>query len=160
MLLSAGSDKTPAAEHRSEILQQAFHFNPSPIRPDSSPSDAKGILTLPAVNVRATKLPQFSDGEFYTDKGLSELLSKQYPGRSFHGQSATQSHAANYAAVSYHDDVRRRNLQGFEDMVEVFKHTGDPAAAKKLQQQIYDAFIRNPTDLEKAMDKSANGGRR
>ena len=54
---------------------------------------------------------------------------------------------------------RLAQKQGFDELVDTLQRTGDAAAAKKLQRDIYDVFIRNSTDQEKAMEKSANGGR-
>lgn len=114
------------------------------------------------LTVKAPHLPEFSENEILTDKGLSELFLKRYPGQSFKGQAATESNLVqvpNYAAMSHRDDVRQRTMDQLGELAETLRHAGEEKAAKQLKRAMYDTFLRNPTDREKAMAKSYNGGR-
>ena len=145
------------------VLKQTYHFEPkaTPVPVVVKPAAGDAIM-MSKVTVRGKKMPEFSEDEIFTDKGLSEMFLKRYPGQSVKGQAATTKEfvqAPNYAAMSHRADVRLAQKQGFDDLAETLQRTGDVAAAKKLQRDIYDVFIRNSTDQEKAMEKSANGGR-
>ena len=59
----------------------------------------------------------------------------------------------------HRDEVRLRNLKDLTDLTETLKHMDRTEEAKRLEKEIDETFIRNLTDREKAMDRSANGGR-
>lgn len=98
--------------------------------------------------------------ELYTKSGLSELLSKRYPGASLPGQDPFHSATPNYAAMTFRDENRLRQMKHFGDLADALEAIGDRAGAKALRNEIDDTFIRNSDPLEDAMDRSVNGGRR
>ena len=122
---------------------------------------ADSIFLLPKVTVRATAMPKLDANDLYTDKGLSDSFLKRFPGASMPGQPAAEGsiQIPNYAATMHRDVVRLRNLKDLTDLTETLKHMDRTEEAKRLEKEIDETFIRNLTDREKAMDRSANGGR-
>jgi len=155
------SSPGPVARETLASLKANFTYAP-PGGPSSGPAPtylAESIYLLPKVTVRAAPLPKLDENALLTDKGLSDSFLKRFPGASLPGQSASERHVSNYAAAMHRDEVRLHNMNELMDAAETLKRVGQPAEARKLEQAIDDLFIRNLTDREKAMDRSANGGR-
>lgn len=114
---------------------------------------------LPAVRVDATKAPPPSKSDVLTKAGLSEYFLKRYPGASRKGQDPTDHYVAgppNYALVMYRDDQRLSRLQSLKHLGAIVEISGDREGAKSLKSEVDRAFIRRPTPVNDAMDRSVN----
>lgn len=115
---------------------------------------------MPAMVVDARKaLPTRSD--VLTKAGLSDYFLKKYPGASRKGQDPTENaHTPNYALAMYRDDERLSRLDSLKHLETVLRVSGDGERAKALKSEREHTFIRRPTSLEEAMDRSVNLWRR
>ncbi len=163
----SGGNETPpksqVAQETLAALKKNFTFAPAGnMRAGENTTYlADSIFLLPKVTVRAAAMPKLDANDLYTDKGLSDSFLKHFPGASLPGQPAAEGslQIPNYAATMHRDEVRLRNLKDLTDLTETLKRVDQTKEAKKLEKEIDETFVRNLTDRDKAMDRSANGGR-
>lgn len=64
-----------------------------------------------------------------------------------------------YGDYAGRDERQQREMNDLLSLADLARRSGDAAVADQIKRETYRALVRNPTPLERAMDRSVNGGR-
>lgn len=162
-----GEDTAPAGDtagissHLREVLRASMPVYAPPPREATEADRAASssdVIVMSPVFVREKRSPQGTAWEMLSDLGKRDFLRKHYGGATLPGDALTEV-VPNYAMQMLRDDRRRAELKELNDTAAILQLKGDPAAQKKLQQEIQQAMKRGFDPKIEAMDRSVNNWR-
>ena len=135
--------KAPMSNEVSSALKAGISYQPpQPAEPAPEPREEdkprNQIIHLPEHVVQAQRPAVFTERSLYTQNDLGQLAIQRY----LHMQSSNRLGPKLIAMQMYRDDERLSNMADMNQKVELFRVSGDTAAAQQLQRDAAATYAR------------------
>ncbi len=134
--------RQPVSEVTSALRAGISYQPPAPAQPEVDlrqvDKPRNDIIRLPEHVVQGEKSPAFVERALYTQHGLEQLAIQRYLGM----QGSNRLGPKLIAMQMYRDDERLMNMASMKEKIDLYRVSGDTAAARQLQKDADTTYIR------------------
>jgi hypothetical protein len=147
---AVNAEEAPRPDMRQLVLETVKQRWAAPVTPKEPVPSQSAVLLVPQTDPDVVTLPPILVN--------APVLRVPSPADTVRPVVAVVQRV-DYQDYAVRDAKNQRALHELLDLADLTRLSGDAALSEKVRRETYRALTRDPTPLQRAMDRSVNGGR-